>query len=182
VPSGCQHRQGQATEIVAVSVARNMAEHMPNAITITGTRSTDHRAQPYYAELFAEYVAPFATPDVRFYLGGAVGIDSLALVWLAVESNAELVVVVPGTFAGQPADARQAVSLAREHDRLAGLVELDHPHHPSRDAYFARNRWMVDRSDFVIAFPRDAWPPSSGTWYTANYGADQNKPRLIVPV
>jgi hypothetical protein len=40
---------------------------------------------------------------------------------------------------------------------------------------------MVDRSDLVIGFTRGA-EPTSGTWYTVNYGAEQGKPRLVVPI
>ena len=40
---------------------------------------------------------------------------------------------------------------------------------------------MVDRSGFVIGFPKGT-DPHSGTWYTVNYAAAQGKPRLVVPV
>ncbi|GEC08540.1 hypothetical protein SSP24_61950 [Streptomyces spinoverrucosus] len=56
-----------------------------------------------------------------------------------------------------------------------GAAELETP------AYHAPNRWMVDRSSMTIGFPRGD-DPSSGTWQTLNYTADQGKPRLIVPV
>ncbi|WP_206185121.1 DNA-processing protein DprA [Thermoactinospora rubra] len=157
------------------------ADPVLSAITITGTRSTDHRPLGEYRLLFAQYLAPFALPGIRFYLGGARGIDSLALLWLASETQASLTVVVPGTLEGQPADARHAVALVRDQSRLAELVELAHPMHPSTEGYHHRNRWMVDRSDFVIGFPRGE-DTASGTWYTLDYAATQNKPRLILPV
>lgn len=154
---------------------------MPSAITITGTRSSSHRPLHEYPQLFADYIAPFACPSTNFFLGGAPGIDSLALLWLATETPASLTVTVPGNLAGQPADARHAVALTREQGRLGELVELGHPAHPSTESYYHRNRWMVDRSDFVIGFPRGN-DPSSGTWYTLNYAAELGKPRLILPV
>ncbi|WP_217369967.1 hypothetical protein [Nonomuraea antri] len=131
--------------------------------------------------MFVEYLAPFASRETRFYLGGAQGIDSLALLWLASETEASLVVVVPGTLTGQPADARHAVEAVREQERLAELVELRHPHHPSAEAYHSRNRWMVERSRFVIGFPHGD-ETSSGTWYTIEHGAGHGLPRLILPV
>ncbi|MFB7532504.1 hypothetical protein ACFC0C_30675 [Streptomyces sp. NPDC056178] len=48
-------------------------------------------------------------------------------------------------------------------------------------AYHARNRWMVDRTSMTIGFPHAA-EPSTGTWQTIGYTAEQGKPRLIVPV
>jgi predicted Rossmann fold nucleotide-binding protein DprA/Smf involved in DNA uptake len=156
-------------------------QRVPRAITITGTRATGHRPPEEYGAMFADYLAPFAHEATHFYLGGASGIDSLALLWLTAETNSEISVVVPGTVAEQPPDARQAVTTARERGRLGELVELRHEGHPSAEAYHYRNRWMVDRSVFVIAFPRGE-DQTHGTWYTANYAAEQSKPRLIVPV
>ncbi|GII79114.1 hypothetical protein Sru01_40960 [Sphaerisporangium rufum] len=154
---------------------------MPRAVTITGTRSTDHRPLGEYQALFREWLFPFAASGVRFYVGGARGIDSLSLLWLAAETEAELVVVVPGTLAGQPDDARQAVAVVRRQGRLEELIELDHPDHPSTEAYFHRNRWMVDRSEFVIGFPRSG-SEGGGTWYTIGHAERQGKARLILPV
>jgi predicted Rossmann fold nucleotide-binding protein DprA/Smf involved in DNA uptake len=151
---------------------------VPNAVTITGTRSTKHRDLADYRDLFGAYLAPFALPGVRFYIGGASGIDSMALLWLANESTSLITVTVPATLADQPSDGRLAVATAREHGRLDELVELGGE---TRTAgYHARNRWMVDRSEFVIGFPRGTEP--SGTFYTLNYAAEQAKPRLVVPV
>ncbi|WP_199565744.1 DNA-processing protein DprA [Spongiactinospora rosea] len=148
-------------------------------MTITGSRATDHRRSDEYWAIFNTYLGPFARAGVAIYLGGASGIDSLALLWLSSETQASLIVATPGTLADQPADARRAVALARERDRLSELVELRHPRHPSTESYHARNRWMVDRSDFVLGFPKG---PSGGTWYTLNYAAERNKPRLIHPI
>lgn len=152
---------------------------MPRAVTITGTRSTGHRPLTDYRMMFEEYVAPFARAGVRFYLGGAKGIDSLALLWLANESQAALTVVVPAKVADQPADARNAIATTRDAGRLDEVVELEGE--LRTPGYHARNRWMVDRSGLVIGFPRED-ASQSGTVYTLDYGASQGKPRLVVPV
>ncbi|HEY8981259.1 MAG TPA: hypothetical protein VIU15_16925 [Streptomyces sp.] len=146
-------------------------------VTITGTRSTAHKALPDYARLFADYLGPFAD-DGHFYIGGAVGIDSLTLLWLAGNTEAEITVVVPATVQKQPPEARQ--SIARVRDRITNIVELDAPK-LGTDAYHARNRWMVDRTVLTIGFPRGD-QATSGTWQTLTYTAEQGKPRLIVPV
>ncbi|GAA1528196.1 hypothetical protein GCM10009678_07430 [Actinomadura kijaniata] len=152
---------------------------MPTTVTITGTRSTGHRPLTDYREIFEEFVRPFArSSDVRFYLGGAAGIDSLALLWLAGETDVALTVAVPAKLGDQPADARRAIATARETGRVE-LVELGGETRTS--GYHSRNRWMVDRSKFVIGFPR-AGTTTSGTYYTLDYGAQQGKPRLVVPI
>jgi hypothetical protein len=91
-----------------------------------------------------------------------------------------LIVVVPCTVADQPAPAADAIARWNLQGRLAEVIELG-AGELSISAYHARNRWMVDRSGFVIGFPRGT-DPTSGTWYTVNYAAAQGKPRLLIPV
>jgi hypothetical protein len=152
---------------------------MPRAVTITGTRSTGHRPFEEYRYLFEEYLAPFALDGVQFYLGGAKGIDSLALLWLTRETRVRLTVAVPARLADQPVDARQAVAAAKDADRLDELVELGGP--LATPGYHARNRWMVDRSEMVIGFPRTG-TTAGGTYYTLDYAAKLDKPRMVLPV
>ncbi|MFD8850564.1 hypothetical protein [Streptomyces sp. NPDC057496] len=145
-------------------------------VAITGTRNTEHRPLAEYADLFDRYLGPFA--HGHFYIGGAVGIDSLALLWLADRTAAGITIVAPGTMDQQPAEARQAV--ARTRDRIAEIVELGATELRA-PAYHARNRWMVDHASMTIGFPH-ATEPSTGTWQTVDYTAECGKPRLIVPV
>ncbi|WP_039941802.1 hypothetical protein [Streptomyces himastatinicus] len=152
---------------------------MTRAVTITGTRSTGHHGLKSYAELFAHYLAPFAGEETRFYIGGAKGIDSLSLLWLAGNTHAQITIVVPGTIHQQPPEAQQAITRSR--DRITDVVEL-HAAELGSPAYHARNRWMVDHSDMVIGFPLIGPQGTAGTWQTLNYGAEQGKPHLIVPV
>ena len=154
-----------------VSVARH--------VTITGTRSIT-QTEGQLAGLFDDYLRPFADPDATFYLGGAAGIDTSALDWLAEHTGVALTVVVPCTVDDQPATAGEAIRQWQRGGRLAEVVEL-RADKLGTSAYHARNRWMVDRSGFVISFPHGT-DPTSGTWYTVNYAAEQGKPRLVVPV
>ncbi|MEU0135611.1 hypothetical protein ABZ172_16520 [Streptomyces sp. NPDC006296] len=146
-------------------------------VAVTGTRRTGHRTIAEYTSLFERYLAPFA-PGAHFYIGGAAGIDSLTLLWIAGRTSARITVVAPGTMDQQPAEAQQAV--ARTRDRVTEIVELG-ASELRTTAYHARNRWMVDRAQMTIGFPH-ATEPSAGTWQTINYTAEQGKPRLIVPV
>ncbi|MFF7654425.1 hypothetical protein ACFZCY_32115 [Streptomyces sp. NPDC007983] len=152
---------------------------MTRAVTITGTRSTGHRDLDSYAELFTRYLAPFADAETRFYIGGAKGIDSLSLLWLAENTHAQITIVVPGTIRQQPAEAQEAI--ARSRGRITEIVELQAAELNS-PAFHARNRWMVDHSDMVIGFPLIGPQGTAGTWQTLNHGAKQGKPHLIVPV
>lgn len=145
-------------------------------VAITGTRNVGHRQPTEYAQLFADYLGPFA--NSHFYIGGAKGIDSLALLWLAGDTEAQLTIVVPGRLDQQPAEARQAIARCR--DRIKEVVELKAVELRS-PAYHERNRYMVDRSSMVIGFPHGD-EPQSGTWQTLNYCAQLGRPRLIVPI
>jgi len=147
------------------------------AVAITGTRKTGHKSLTEYANLFEQYLGPFA-PAAHFYIGGAVGIDSLALLWLADQTPASITIVAPGTVSQQPTEAQEAV--ARSRSRITEIVELAAAELRS-PAYHARNRWMVDPASMTIGFPH-ATEPSTGTWQTINYTAEKGKPRLIVPV
>ncbi|MER6075149.1 hypothetical protein ABT187_41405 [Streptomyces sp. NPDC001817] len=152
---------------------------MPLAVTISGTRSTDHRELTRYSDLFTQFLGPFASDHTHFYIGGAKGIDSLSLLWLAENSAAKITIVAPGTIAQQPPEAQQAIQRCRE--RVHEIIELG-AEELRTPAYHARNCWMVDRSDMVIGFPLHGPEGTSGTWQTISYGAQQGKPRLIVPV
>lgn len=160
------------SEMKRLSVART--------VTITGTRSITTGAEALLPGLFEDYLRPFAGPDSTFHLGGAAGVDTAALDWLAEHSRAALIVVVPCTVGDQPAAAGEAIVRWQRAGRLADVVEL-RAERLDPSAYHARNRWMVDRSGFVIGFPTGA-NQTSGTWYTVNYAAEQGKPRLVVPI
>jgi predicted Rossmann fold nucleotide-binding protein DprA/Smf involved in DNA uptake len=148
-------------------------------ITITGTRNVNQSSEQL-DHLFGAYLGPFAQPDAHFFVGGAVGIDTMSLDWLADHSSSLLTVVVPCTVADQPTTAAAAIRRWRDLGRLADVVELG-ADRLGTDAYHARNRWMVDRSAMVAGFPQ-ADVRSGGTWFTIDYAADQGKSRLIVPV
>ncbi|MES9587833.1 MULTISPECIES: hypothetical protein [unclassified Streptomyces] len=152
-------------------------ELIMRVVAITGTRATAHRPLDEYRSIFEQYLTPFA-PGAHFYIGGAKGIDTLTLLWLAGQTTATITIAVPGTLDQQPAEARQAV--ARTRDRIKEIVELGAADLRA-PAYHARNRWMVDRASMTIGFPH-ATEPSTGTWQTITYTAEQGKPRLIVPV
>jgi predicted Rossmann fold nucleotide-binding protein DprA/Smf involved in DNA uptake len=159
---------------------REKPPNVSRAITITGSRTASSDPARGLTKLFVDYLRPFAEPEVEFFLGAAVGIDTAALRWLSEHTAAALTVVAPCTVADQPALAADSILRLQQSRRLSRVVELNATA-PGTNAYLARNRWMVDRSDFVIGFPRGN-DPSSGTHFTLDYAASQGKPRLIVPL
>jgi predicted Rossmann fold nucleotide-binding protein DprA/Smf involved in DNA uptake len=155
---------------------------MTRAVVISGSRSTDHHTRQEYDALFAEFLAPFVPDDTVVYVGGAKGIDSLALAWLVDHTGARVVVAVPGTVSTQPEEAQATITAAQQQGGTrVDVVELRHEEFPSAASYHSRNRWMVDRAGLLVAFPCGD-NPTSGTWYTADYAAERGLPRLIVPI
>ena len=104
------------SETERAGVARN--------VTITGTRSIAAESESQLPNVFSDYLRPFADPDAHFYLGGAAGIDTVTLEWLAEHTQAFLTVVVPCTVADQPATASDAIGRWKMEGRLAEVVEL----------------------------------------------------------
>ncbi|MFE4515759.1 hypothetical protein ACFRMQ_16405 [Kitasatospora sp. NPDC056783] len=158
--------------------------HPGLTIAITGTRQTESR-HDVLAELFERVLAPFAdvpAADRGWLLGGAAGVDTSALRFLAGRDAGRLVVAVPVRCADQPADAREAIEQAHAAGRVERIVELDHPEGIGAAAFTARNRWLVDHSDLVIGFPLTGTDDGSGTWETLAYAAGLGRPYLVAPL
>ncbi|XVS65508.1 hypothetical protein ACQPYE_05450 [Actinosynnema sp. CA-299493] len=90
-------------------------------ITITGTRAVGTNDSDDLNSLFNDYLAPFAT--AHFYIGGAAGIDTAALDWLADNTSAPLTIVVPSTIANQPESASSAIVSWHARNRLTKVIE-----------------------------------------------------------
>lgn len=154
---------------------------MERSVAITGTRSIGDAPDDELAEAFEAYLRPFSGPRAHFYVGGASGVDTAALQWLAKNSDAALTVVVPCRIVDQPAGSTEVIDRLRGEERLADVVEMGATL-LGKAAYHARNRWMVDHSGLVIGFPRGDESVGGGTWYTLNYAAEQGRARLVVPL
>lgn len=126
-------------------------------------------------------MAPHIGYDCIVYVGGAIGIDTLCLDWILSDTKAIVVVACPGRLEQQPERAQESIRAALQTPGRARLVELRLGDPLREPEYFARNRWMVDRADMVVGFPKDR-DRKGGTWYTIDYGASKRLPHLIVPV
>jgi hypothetical protein len=150
-------------------------------VAITGTRSIGDAPDDELAGAFEAYLRPFADSAAHFYVGGASGVDTAALQWLAKNTEAAVTVVVPCRIVDQPAGSANVIEALRDEGRLADVVEMGATL-LGKAAYHARNRWMVDHAGIVIGFPRGDESGGGGTWYTLNYAAEQGKVRMIVPL
>jgi hypothetical protein len=150
-------------------------------IAVTGTRAVPEPAPDAVRLTMAGHLAPFCASDTTWLLGGAAGIDTLALSWLAERPDrGRIVVAVPVTVDAQPAVAGNAIRAAMRAHRLAELVELNHPDGLGTAAYTARNRWLVDRADLVLGFPLAPTDDGSGTWETMRYARAGGRPVVVV--
>lgn len=154
---------------------------MERSVAITGTRSIGDAPVDELADAFEAYLRPFSDSTAHFYVGGAPGVDTAALQWLAKNSEAALTVVVPCRIVDQPVGSAAVIDRLRGEERLTDVVEMGATL-LGKAAYHARNRWMVDRAGLVIGFPRGGESVGGGTWYTLNYAAEQGKARLVVPL
>lgn len=154
-------------------------------IAITGTRAPGELPAGLLLGSIGAFLGPMPDKRTHVYVGGATGMDTLVLGWLAFSPFTRprdilITVAVPHKLSDQPADARAMIEKAQQAGRLNRLVELDGPAGP--EAYHARNRWMVDRASLVIGFPLADRPKKGGTWATLDYAERTGKARLIVPV
>jgi predicted Rossmann fold nucleotide-binding protein DprA/Smf involved in DNA uptake len=154
---------------------------MTRAVAISGTRRTKHLSAAEVEALFDRFLTPFIDTGTLVFVGGAKGIDTLALIWLVEQTVGRLCVVVPGTVEGQPEESQAAIEAAQA-VATVDVVQLRHSEFPSTASYHHRNRWMVDRADLLTAFPRRNVESTSGTNYTIDYAAERGLPRIIVPI
>ena len=143
---------------------------MPLAVTITGSRDTEHRDPAEYGLLFDAYLSPFAGEGAHIYVGGALGIDTLALDWLAEHTAAALTVVVPCTLADQPEQARQSVLRNIRRAQRVALVELGAPRLGAEAYQPATAGWWT------------AAISSSGSHTVTTRGAGPGTPSIMEPI
>lgn len=155
---------------------------MVMSVAITGSRELGARREADVIGAFNALALPFARTGMRWVLGGAAGIDTMALEWLAgLDRPGEALVAVPVTVADQPREARLSIHKARERGLPVTIAELRHPSGVGPDAWTARNMFMVEESQVVIGFPATDVPDQSGTWETLEYARRRRRALLIVP-
>jgi len=102
----------------------------------------------------------------QYYLGGARGVDTKALEYIAeTQPQSIRTVVVPNRLADQPVGAQAAI---RKH--ATNVIEL---RNTGPDRYFIRNRYMVDKAERTVGFYDHRG--RGGTYQTINYAKSKGK-------
>lgn len=131
---------------------------------------TGHRDYPDRAALYRGLDGLRAR---EYYLGGARGIDSDALEYLArTQPESIRTVVVPNRITDQPASARAMIE-----QHANNVIEL---RNTGADRYMIRNRYMVDHSTRVNAFYD--FRETGGTFNTIEYSRRIGRPLTITPM
>ena len=124
---------------------------------------TGHRDYPDRAALYRGLDQIQAR---QYYFGGARGVDSDALEYIArTQPGSVRTVVVPNRLSDQPASARAIIN-----QHATEVIEL---RNTGPDRYMIRNRYMVDHSSRTVAFYD--YRARGGTYNTIEYARSQNK-------
>ena len=147
---------------------------MPDSdvVAVTGHRALSAEDAATVERVVTEMTA--AGGVTRMVFGGATGVDTAALYAASARPWVHCTVIVPGTVAQQPPDARAAIE-ARADD----VVEMGAGNLRTAEAYHARDRMMCHRASRVLAF-LDGRRESSGTRVTAEYARFQGRPVTVV--
>lgn len=143
----------------------------------TGCKRLKKRLQDQFILLYEEGVR-------RFYVGGALGVDMWAgeiLLRLKEQQeydDIELFVALP--FAGHDSnwDARSKTRLAFLLRHCTESVTVSAI--PGPEAYKARNYYMVDRADSLVAVYDDDRAIRSGTGQTVGYARKKDLPIVLI--
>jgi predicted Rossmann fold nucleotide-binding protein DprA/Smf involved in DNA uptake len=138
-------------------------------IAVTGIRELDNAS--FLDVELATLDAASAADVMRF--GGADGSDTVALKSAHGRTCCE--VIVPALVINQPAEARTAIQTCAD-----VVVELKHRLFPRPEAYYARNRRLVDGADRLLAFTDGQM--RGGTYWTIRYASTRNVPIDLVQV
>lgn len=138
-------------------------------LAITGHRETN----PAYHDMIVEAIRTQILRGHSLVLGGALGVDHLAL-RLAIEHNAETTVVLPGTIASAPNATRTLLESS-----CVSVVELGLDL-SERGSYLTRNIAMLGMADALLA----VWSGNhaTGTGYTVNQARKRWMPIVFVMV
>lgn len=141
-----------------------------DVVMVTGHR---HITSADVATVEREVAAEVAAGARRWVFGGAIGVDTVALL-AAWGPSQHCTVIVPGTVAQQPAEARKVIEA-----RADSVVEMCAANLSSSAPYMLRNAAMVHASSRVLAFT-DGGP--SGTRNAMEYARFQARPVRVVGV
>lgn len=140
-------------------------------IAITGSRDVSVRSlRTMYSELKVWF-----GKCTMWYVGGAEGVDNYALIYL-LENSQPVIAVVPFKRVSQPRACSKLLS------RCNKVVELNgkrKSYSEMVESYYARNMYMVDNADVVLAFHNGN---SCGTIQCIKYAKKKRKEVRVIRI
>ena len=137
-------------------------------VAVTGHRHITREDEATVERAVAEY------PACKWVFGGAIGVDTVALREARKAGLSWLEVIVPGTVAQQPPEARRAIEECAD-----SVVEMRARNLRDSAAFMDRNKAMVHAASEVLAFT-DGGP--SGTRNAMEYARFQARPVRVVGI
>lgn len=109
----------------------------------------------------------------HFIAGNALGIDTWAsqIVLEKKKTNPNLILEIAQPYEGHNARRKEIKTILEKAD----LVHPVSTKERRNDAYLDCNKYMVDKSDFVVAIFDDFDPHTGGTWHTLDYAMRKGK-------
>lgn len=150
-------------------------------ITISGTRATNEKHEDFYHDVLRTFVLPMTVGDNHFYVGGAQGWDHEALKFLLeMQAGHKTTIVVPKRVEDQPRGV-QGLIFAASFKHGAHIHEMNRVDWPSASSFYARNDYMLDRSEYLFACPLMG-DGGGGTRYCIKGAIERDMPRTVIPI
>lgn len=146
--------------------------HRPEAFT-WGADKDDPRCKILFNRLEDAIDDLIAKGCTHFIAGNALGIDTWAseIVLEKKKTNPNLILEIAQPYEGHNARRKEIKTILEKAD----LVHPVSTKERRNDAYLDRNKYMVDKSDFVVAIFDDSDPHTGGTWHTLDYAMRKGK-------
>ena len=158
--------------------------HRPNRFQFKYNEN-DFLCKKIKEAIFDQFRRMYDEQGVRhIFVGGALGVDmwagEIALQLKETPGYDELQLHIALPFEGH--NAKWSM---RYRERLAFLIRHSAEcvtvcSMSSRESYLARNRYMVDNADFLLAVYDDERNLPSGTMHTVNYARKKNLPIVLI--
>ena len=146
--------------------------HRPEAFT-WGADNDDSRCKILFNRLEDAIDDLIAKGCTHFIAGNALGIDTWTseIVLEKKKTNLNLILEIAQPYEGHNARREEIKTILEKADIVHPVSTKER----RNDAYLDRNKYMVDKSDFVVAIFDDSDPHSGGTWHTLDYAMQKGK-------
>lgn len=151
-----------------------------NACSFTGHREIPPSALPKIREKLTDTISGLISEGIySFICGGAIGFDTLSadtvLALRKTHPEIKLCLALPC----REQDKYFSETQKEDYKRILSLCDSYHyiSENYTRGCMHKRNRFMVDNSDYVVAY---CTKTSGGSFYTVKYAASKNKKIILI--